>query len=185
MRPIRPGARVTAGIGQMCMTPISQRPEGVSPATHSAAIRRLALGGSGALQGVDLVEGGAEVVPLEFKVVAGPQVEYERLYREPIDDALDLVREADAFRVEFNTIRPSRAPCREPPPGAPHWPRRPDDPQLSRARATGPQRQATERSHVWHLRGARPGGAPAAAVVPGMQTLTEPGPTLRAGGGSR
>ncbi len=33
----------------------------------------------------------------------------ERLYREPIDDALDLVREADAFRVEFNTIRPHEA----------------------------------------------------------------------------
>ena len=36
-------------------------------------------------------------------------LKYERLYREPIDDALDLVREADAFRVEFNTIRPHEA----------------------------------------------------------------------------
>jgi len=33
-------------------------------------------------------------------------LKYERLYREQIDDALDLVREAEAFRVEFNTIRP-------------------------------------------------------------------------------
>ena len=36
-------------------------------------------------------------------------LKYERLYREPIDDALDLVREADAHRVEFNTIRPHEA----------------------------------------------------------------------------
>jgi len=36
-------------------------------------------------------------------------LKYERLYREPIDDALDLVREADAFRVEFNSIRPHEA----------------------------------------------------------------------------
>ncbi len=35
-------------------------------------------------------------------------LKYERLYREQIDDALDLVREADAFRAEFNTIRPTR-----------------------------------------------------------------------------
>ncbi|WP_430393862.1 integrase core domain-containing protein [Brachybacterium nesterenkovii] len=36
-------------------------------------------------------------------------LKYERLYREQIDDALDLVREADAYRVEFNTIRPHQA----------------------------------------------------------------------------
>lgn len=36
-------------------------------------------------------------------------LKYERLYREPIDDALDLVREAEAHRVEFNTIRPHEA----------------------------------------------------------------------------
>lgn len=36
-------------------------------------------------------------------------LKYERLYRQPIDDALDLVREAEAFRVEFNTIRPHEA----------------------------------------------------------------------------
>lgn len=30
----------------------------------------------------------------------------ERLYREQIDDALDLVREAEAFRIEFNEVRP-------------------------------------------------------------------------------
>lgn len=33
-------------------------------------------------------------------------LKYERLYREPIDDALDLVREGETFRVEFNEIRP-------------------------------------------------------------------------------
>lgn len=33
-------------------------------------------------------------------------LKYERLYREQIDDALDLKREADAYRHEFNTIRP-------------------------------------------------------------------------------
>jgi len=31
--------------------------------------------------------------------------EYEKLCREHIDDALDLIRESDAFRVEFNTVR--------------------------------------------------------------------------------
>ncbi|MDQ3104469.1 MAG: integrase core domain-containing protein [Actinomycetota bacterium] len=36
-------------------------------------------------------------------------LKYERLYREPIDDPLDLVREAEAFRIEFNTIRPHEA----------------------------------------------------------------------------
>ncbi len=34
---------------------------------------------------------------------------YERLYREQIDDALDLVREAETFRVEFNNVRPHEA----------------------------------------------------------------------------
>jgi len=33
-------------------------------------------------------------------------LKYERLYRASIDDALDLGREAEAHRVEFNTIRP-------------------------------------------------------------------------------
>ena len=33
-------------------------------------------------------------------------LKYEQLYREQIDDGLDLVREADAYRVEFNTVRP-------------------------------------------------------------------------------
>lgn len=32
-----------------------------------------------------------------------------RRYREPIDDALDLVREAEAHRMEFNTVRPHEA----------------------------------------------------------------------------
>jgi transposase InsO family protein len=36
-------------------------------------------------------------------------LKYERLYLEPIDDPLDLVREAERFRVEFNTIRPHEA----------------------------------------------------------------------------
>ncbi len=31
---------------------------------------------------------------------------YERLHRKQIHDALDLVREADAYRIEINTIRP-------------------------------------------------------------------------------
>lgn len=33
-------------------------------------------------------------------------LKYERLYREQIDDHLDLVREADTFRDEFNRTRP-------------------------------------------------------------------------------
>lgn len=36
-------------------------------------------------------------------------LKYERLYRAQIDDATDLVREAEAFRVEFNTVRPHEA----------------------------------------------------------------------------
>ena len=36
-------------------------------------------------------------------------LKYERLYREQIDDALDLVREADVYRAEFNTVRPHEA----------------------------------------------------------------------------
>ena len=36
-------------------------------------------------------------------------LKYERLYREQIDDALDLVRQADAYRIELNTIRPREA----------------------------------------------------------------------------
>ncbi len=36
-------------------------------------------------------------------------LKYERLYREQIDDPLDLVREGDAFRSEFNQIRPHEA----------------------------------------------------------------------------
>ena len=36
-------------------------------------------------------------------------LKYERLYRQPIDDPLDLIRESDAFRVEFNTVRPHEA----------------------------------------------------------------------------
>ena len=36
-------------------------------------------------------------------------LKYERLYREQIDDALDLVREAETFRIEFNTHRPHEA----------------------------------------------------------------------------
>ena len=36
-------------------------------------------------------------------------LKYERLYREQIDDATELERHAEAFRVEFNTIRPHQA----------------------------------------------------------------------------
>ena len=36
-------------------------------------------------------------------------LKYERLYRQQIDDALDLVRETDAYRTEFNTLRPHQA----------------------------------------------------------------------------
>lgn len=36
-------------------------------------------------------------------------LKYERLYRQQIDDALDLVHEADAYRTEFNTLRPHQA----------------------------------------------------------------------------
>ncbi len=36
-------------------------------------------------------------------------LKYEWLYLEPIDDPLDLVREAEAFRIEFNHIRPHEA----------------------------------------------------------------------------
>lgn len=36
-------------------------------------------------------------------------LKYKRLYREQIDDAMDLVRESDAYRHEFNTVRPHEA----------------------------------------------------------------------------
>ena len=36
-------------------------------------------------------------------------LKYEWLYLEQIDDALDLVRQADAYRIELNTIRPREA----------------------------------------------------------------------------
>lgn len=36
-------------------------------------------------------------------------LKYEHLYRQQIDDATDLVREAETFRVEFNTLRPHEA----------------------------------------------------------------------------
>lgn len=41
--------------------------------------------------------------------IADHYSKYEHLYREQIDDALDLVCEADVYRVEFNTIRPHEA----------------------------------------------------------------------------
>lgn len=58
---------------------------------------------------------------------------YERLYREPIDDPLDLVREGEAFRVEFNTVRPHEALAWNRPPEVPHRPGRAHDPHPSRA----------------------------------------------------
>lgn len=61
-------------------------------------------------------------------------VTYERLHREQTDDALDPARGADAYRVDFNSIRPHQTlagnrPSRESPRPGP-----PDHPQLSRAR---------------------------------------------------
>ena len=36
-------------------------------------------------------------------------LKYERLFLEPIDDALDLARHAEDYRIEYNTIRPHEA----------------------------------------------------------------------------
>ncbi len=36
-------------------------------------------------------------------------LKYERLYLEEIDDGLDLARHAEAYRIEYNTIRPHEA----------------------------------------------------------------------------
>lgn len=36
-------------------------------------------------------------------------LKYERLYRQPIADALDLIREAEAYRIEYNHLRPHEA----------------------------------------------------------------------------
>lgn len=36
-------------------------------------------------------------------------LKYERLFREQIDDAFNLAREAESLRIEFNTIRPHEA----------------------------------------------------------------------------
>jgi transposase InsO family protein len=57
-------------------------------------------------------------------------LKYERLYPEPIGDPTDLVREADAYRAEFNTV-PSRGPGLEPALGRPHRRRQPEHTHLS------------------------------------------------------
>lgn len=58
------------------------------------------------------------VAPAPVRTTAAPHavrerafgsLKYERLYREQIDDALDLVREAEGYRAEFNTVRPHEA----------------------------------------------------------------------------
>ena len=36
-------------------------------------------------------------------------LKYERLFCEEIDDVLDLVKHADSYRVEYNTVRPHEA----------------------------------------------------------------------------
>ena len=36
-------------------------------------------------------------------------LEYEWLYREPIDTAIDLPAHAEAYRIEYNTVRPHEA----------------------------------------------------------------------------
>lgn len=36
-------------------------------------------------------------------------LKYERLYLEEIHDGLDLARHAEAYRIEYNTIRPHEA----------------------------------------------------------------------------
>ena len=61
-------------------------------------------------------------------------LKYERLYCHPIDDPLDLVREAEAFRVEFNTVRPHEALA---------W-NRPADVHTGRANPTIPTFEAVE-----------------------------------------
>jgi hypothetical protein len=50
-----------------------------------------------------------EVTGPERRPGAGVRVTEVRAALPPIEDALDLVREADAFRVEFNTVRPHEA----------------------------------------------------------------------------
>jgi transposase InsO family protein len=60
-------------------------------------------------------------------------LKYERFYHEPIDDALDLVREADAHRAEFNTIRPHEALAWNRPLDVHVGRADPRDPHLSRA----------------------------------------------------
>ncbi len=61
-------------------------------------------------------------------------LKYERLYREQIDDATELERHAEAFRIEFNTIRPHQALA---------W-NRPLDVHLGRADPTTPTFQRLE-----------------------------------------
>lgn len=61
-------------------------------------------------------------------------LKYERLYREQIDDALDLVRQADAYRIESNTIRPRKALAWNRPSEVHQGPADSIPPQLSRTR---------------------------------------------------
>lgn len=58
-------------------------------------------------------------------------LKYERLFLEEIDDVLDLVEHADAYRLEYNTIRPHEAIAWNRPAEVHHGSA---DPQLSRDR---------------------------------------------------
>lgn len=58
----------------------------------------------------------------------------EKLFLEEIPDALDLVRHAEYYRRDYNTVRPHEALGLEPAPRCPYRRRGPARPQLSRTR---------------------------------------------------
>lgn len=57
-------------------------------------------------------------------------LKYERLYREHVPDGLALAAHAEAYRIEYNTVRPTRSAGLEPTRRRPSRPRRPGDTQL-------------------------------------------------------
>jgi transposase InsO family protein len=61
-------------------------------------------------------------------------LKYEKLFLEEIPDALDLVRHAEDYRRDYNTVRPHEALAWNRPPRCPYRRRGPARPQLSRTR---------------------------------------------------
>ena len=96
------------------------RAASVGAGTQTADQHNIIAGVEFALAGVEVMLDGVRLVErLTYPDTAGDLpfgfLKYERLHLEQIDDALDLVRQTDAYRIESNTIRPRRALARNRP----------------------------------------------------------------------